>query len=229
MLRIQVTVESSDLLILISQVDDKEKLRLTCTNYVKHIRDTITDHIRLRPEFESSLEPLLDVSESQLVRRMYEASALAGVGPMATVAGLTSELLGAHLLAMYPDATLYIENGGDNYIHSSEPVKVGIYAGDSPLSNKLSLVLQPESLPMGVCTSAGTIGHSLSFGKADAVVVLSKDTVLADAVATATCNRVTSATDIREALDFAMAIDGIVGVVIIIGDHFGALGDIQLS
>ena len=41
---------------------------------------------------------------------------------------------------------------------------------------------------MGICTSSGTVGHSLSFGKADAVVVTAGSATLADAAATAICN-----------------------------------------
>ena len=49
-------------------------------------------------------------------------------------------------------------------------------------------------MPMGICTSSGTVGHSLSFGKADAVCVKAKSVSLADAAATAIGNMVKSQT-----------------------------------
>ncbi len=80
-----------------------------------------------------------------------------------------------------------------------------------------------------ICTSAGTVGHSLSFGKADAVVVLSKDTALADAVATRLGNEVRTEADIQRALELGMAIEGVEGVVVILGDKLGAIGKIEFA
>jgi ApbE superfamily uncharacterized protein (UPF0280 family) len=69
----------------------------------------------------------------------------------------------------------------------------------------------------------------LSFGKADAVVVLAKDTFLSDAVATATGNRVKTAQDIGDAIEFAAGIKGVEGILIIVGDKIGAWGSISLT
>jgi hypothetical protein len=82
-------------------------------------------------------------------------------------------------------------------------------------------------MPIGICTSAGTVGHSLSFGQADAVVVISKDTALADGVATYIGNITILPADIENSLKTAMAIEGIEGVVIIVGETLGALGEIE--
>ena len=74
-----------------------------------------------------------------------------------------------------------------------------------------------------------TMGHSLSFGKADAAIVLSKWTALADAAATATGNLVKTAADIQKAVEFARAIEGIEGVVVILGDKIGAWGNVEIA
>jgi len=67
---------------------------------------------------------------------------------------------------------------------------IAIFAGQSPLSYKVGLHLPAALMPVGVCTSSGTVGHSLSLGKADAAVVVAKSTPLADAVATRLGNEV---------------------------------------
>lgn len=54
--------------------------------------------------------------------------------------------------------------------------------------------------PLGICTSAGTVGPSISFGKADAVVVVSKNCSIADAFATAIGNNINHYADIDIAL-----------------------------
>ena len=162
-----------------------------------------------------------------IVERMCDAAQKANVGPMAAVAGAFSELVGLKLLEHSKE--VIVENGGDLFIKSDSIRKIGIYAGKSPLSGKIALEIKPENTPIGVCTSSGTVGHSLSFGRADAVVIVSKDTFLADAAATATGNMVKDAEDIEKAISFASSINGVIGVLIISGDKMGMWGDIKLS
>lgn len=158
---------------------------------------------------------------------MAEAALKAGVGPMAAVAGATAEYVGRDLLKS--SAEVIVENGGDIFIKTLESRKMGIYAGRSALSEKIALTIHPDQTPLGVCTSSGTVGHSVSFGRADAVVILSKDTSLADAVATSVGNRVKTAKDIEDALAFAQTISGVDGVVVIIDDKIGMWGEVEIT
>ncbi len=195
---------------------------------VKKYRKEIEDYIALHPEFLKSLEPVECLKNAPfIVRQMIEASKKVGVGPMATVAGGLSELVGIELLN-YSDEII-VENGGDIFIKTSVQRKVGVYAGKSPLSEKIAIVIEPHRTPMGICTSSGTVGHSLSFGKADAVVVLSKDTFLSDAAATSVCNMVKDEEDIEKAVEYAGSIEGVEGVLIIMGGKMGAWGDISIT
>ena len=99
-----------------------------------------------------------------------------------------------------------MENGGDLFVARNQACTVAVYAGESPLSGKLAIGLQPDQMNCGVCCSSGTIGHSLSLGNADAVVVVAPST----------------------AFELAGKIDGLSGVLIISGDRLGAWGDIEL-
>ena len=119
---------------------------------------------------------------------------------MAAVAGAISEFAGKGLLEY--TSQVILENGGDIFIKTDKERKIGIYAGDSVLSGKVALRIIPEATPAGISTSSGTVGHSLSFGRADAVTVVSSDAALADACATAACNKVKTEADIKAALDF---------------------------
>jgi hypothetical protein len=156
--------------------------------------------------------------------------ALAGkeidIGPMAAVAGAIAECVGKELLRFSPE--IIVENGGDIFLKSSKRRRVGIYAGQSPLTGKLALEIQPQETPLGICTSSGTVGHSLSLGKADAVVVLSPSTPLADAAATAIGNAIEEASDIAGAIELAQRIKGLKGVMIIKGDKVGLWGKIKV-
>jgi len=100
---------------------------------------------------------------------------------MATVAGAMADLVSKDLLKLSKE--VIVENGGDIYLASSRERTIGIYAGDSPFSLKIGIVISPDQTPLGVCTSSGTVGPSLSFGKANAVCILSKSSALADAAA----------------------------------------------
>lgn len=227
MVRFVAKVETSDILVIMPEAAALEVLRETAIQFIKDIRQVIKDHINRNPAFLTSLEPLAYQGEVAILQRMHDASKKAGVGPMAAVAGITSEYVGEKLMERFGVSDLLIENGGDLYIVSTKDRHIAIHAGDSPLSDRLKLRITSDKTPIGICTSAGTIGHSLSLGKADAVVVMSRDTALADAVATASGNRIQNADDIGEALEFAMAVEGILGAVVIIGDKVGAIGDVE--
>ena len=105
---------------------------------------------------------------------------------------------------------------------------VGLFTGNSSLGNRLCIKIKPYDTPLGICTSSGSVGHSLSFGKSDACVIISKSTTLADAVATTVGNRVRTKQDIYSVLEFAMSIKGVKGVLIVLGKDFGVSGDIEL-
>jgi ApbE superfamily uncharacterized protein (UPF0280 family) len=146
---------------------------------------------------------------------------------MAAVAGAMAESVSRDLLELSQE--VIVENGGDIYLATSRERTIGIYAGSSPLSLKLGIVLQPEDTPLGICTSSGTVGHSLSFGRADAVCILSKSAALADAAATAVGNRVQEGKDIDRGLEKGKEIEGVLGTLIIVGEKVGVWGDIRLT
>ncbi|UCD55673.1 MAG: UPF0280 family protein [Candidatus Omnitrophota bacterium] len=193
---------------------------------VRRYRKDIVDYIKRNPGFETSLKPLPgDDNAPGIIKAMLKAGLLAGVGPMAAVAGAISEFVGKGLLRF--TSQVILENGGDIFIKTTQERKIGIYAGTSSLSKKIAIKIKPGVM-CGVCTSSGTIGHSLSFGKADAVILVAQDTIIADAVATATCNRVKNEADIEAALNFAKNIEGVIGAMVIYREKIGSIGDIEL-
>ncbi|MFQ5988107.1 MAG: UPF0280 family protein, partial [Dehalococcoidia bacterium] len=180
------------------------------------------------PLFAISLEPLsVGRNAPSLVREMAAAAQKASVGPMAAVAGAIAERVGRDLLPFSDE--VIVENGGDIFIKTSQERLIGVYAGESTLTGRIAFAIQPEETPLGVCTSSGSVGHSLSFGIADAVIVFSPSTSLADAAATAIGNRVSSASDIPKALEFAQGIQGLKGAAVIKDDHMGLFGQIKMA
>jgi len=217
-----VVVKETDLYIRASSNVKRKALKL-----VLKYRDTLERYIERHSSFLTSLKPLPAGDDApRIVKSMSESARKVGVGPMAAVAGAIAEFVGTELLAFSPE--VIIENGGDIYLRSLRKRIVGIYAGKSPLTGKIGLEIAGEDTPLGICTSSGTVGHSLSFGKADAVVVLSESATLADAAATAIGNLIKQSEDIPNGIEFAEGIEGLKGLVIIIDDKIGLWGSVKI-
>lgn len=222
LVQFEVVVKETDILIRA----DKNLFHEAKESVVKY-RHQLETYIDLNPSFATSLVPINEVSHGpEIIREMVRTSRLAGVGPMAAVAGAIAEAVSKDLLPLTHE--VIAENGGDIYLATARERTIGIYAGGSPLSMKLGIVIEPGQTPLGVCTSSGTVGHSLSFGKADAVCVLSRSGALADAAATAIGNIVQDQEDIEKGLERGKEIEGVTGVLIIIGETMGVWGDIKL-
>ncbi|MCD6336321.1 MAG: UPF0280 family protein [Candidatus Latescibacteria bacterium] len=223
LLSFRVVLSETDLWIRAERDLSGEAFRAT-----RAVRRKIEGYIRRDEKFLRILKPYPAAEDApQVVRKMAQAAVKAGVGPMAAVAGAVAEYVGRDLLR-FSDQVI-VENGGDIFIRSRHPRNVGVFAGASLLSNKLALRIAPEQTPLGICTSSGTVGPSKSFGRTDAVVVLSRSTALADAVATAAGNRVESPGDIEGAMDFALTIKGVMGIVIVLGNRLGVRGEVILN
>ncbi|OGO08216.1 MAG: thiamine biosynthesis protein ApbE [Chloroflexi bacterium RBG_13_60_13] len=218
-----VAVRESDLFVRATRNLSRKALRV-----LQRHRASLEGYIAGHPEFLTSLEPVSVGGDApQIVKSMAEAAGRVGVGPMAAVAGAIAEYVGAELAHFSRD--VIVENGGDIFMKITKTRSIGVYAGESsPFTGKIALEVSPAETPLGICTSSGTVGHSLSFGKSDACVVVSRSTPLADAAATAIGNRIRSATDMSAAVDFARSVEGILGVVLIKDDRIGFWGEVKV-
>jgi ApbE superfamily uncharacterized protein (UPF0280 family) len=218
----EVVVKQTDLYIR-SRRDLKDK---ALDSVLKH-RGSLEAYIGRHPIFLTTLDPYqAEAGAPAIVKEMARVSQLAGVGPMAAVAGAIAEAIGRDLLAFSPE--IIVENGGDIFLKISKKRLVGIYAGQSSFTKRIALEIMPRETPLGICTSSATVGHSLSLGNADAVIVLSPSAALADAAATALCNIVRTADDIPQAIEKAQGIEGLHGLVIIVGDKMGVWGKVRI-
>ncbi len=204
-------------------------------NLEKQARESVLNHrkeiegyIKKDHSFYTSLEPVKISKDAPLiVKAMADAAKKAGVGPMAAIAGAMAEFVGRDLVAFSDE--IIVENGGDIFIKTKVTRRAGIYAGESsPFTGRIAIEIPPDEKGLGVCTSSGTVSHSLNFGKADAVCIISGNTALADAVATIAGNAVKNKDDIEKGIDIARSIDGVKGALIIIRDKMGSWGEIKL-
>lgn len=227
LLHFQVVVQETDLDIGVRRERFSPDLAGRVEELIRRERTALEEYIKGDPAYKTSLAPHpTGETAPPIALEMAEAARLAGVGPMAAVAGAFAQRVGKALCQHSRD--VIVENGGDIFIKTSRIRKVGIFAGPSPFTHRIALEIQPDQTPLGICTSSGTVGHSLSFGKSDAVIILSPATPLADAVATAAGNLVQSEEDVQKAVDFAAAIPGVIGAIAIKGDKMAAWGRIKL-
>ncbi len=221
----QIMEKETDLEILTDKPIDRDFV----AGKIRLYRWGIEGYINKDRRFLTTLKPLeVELNAPAIVKEMAGQSKKANVGPMATVAGAVAEFLGRDLLKKGHKEVI-VENGGDIFLEIRKARIIGIYSGGAKLWQSLSLKIKPEDTPMGICTSSGTVGHSLSFGCADSVVILSKKAALADAVATATANRVQSRKDLQNALGFAKSVKGVLGAVIIIKNHLVSWGKVEFA
>ena len=218
----RVAVKETDLWVLAAR-DFSAEVR----EIVIQERQQLEAYIAANPGFLTTLAPWPeDRFAPPVVREMIEAAAATGVGPMAAVAGALAARVGRQLAPLSPE--VIVENGGDIFLAIQQPATVALFAGQSPLSHRVGLHLDPSLSPLGVCTSSASVGHSLSFGRADAACVLAESAALADAAATALGNRVQGPDTIAFALAWAAALPDILGAVVIVGEKLGAWGRVEL-
>ncbi len=218
----RVAVKETDLWVLAGRDLSREVREV-----VLQERARLEGYIAAHPAFLTTLTPWPeDPFAPGVVREMIAAGARVGVGPMAAVAGALAARVGIALAPLTEE--VIVENGGDIYLRVTQPATVALFAGKSPLSHRVGLRIEPAWSPLGVCTSSGTVGHSLSLGRADAACVVARDAALADAAATALGNRVKDAGDVAAALEWAAGIPELLGAVVIVGDKLGARGQVEL-
>ncbi len=123
---------------------------------------------------------------------------------------------------------MVIENGGDIYVLLNNEMVFSVFAGESILSERIGLVIPDGKSKLGICTSAGTVGPSLSYGKADAVVVICEDVLLADAFATAFGNKVKKPNDVEKVIKQSEKFPEILSMLIICEDKIGIRGDYEM-
>lgn len=196
---------------------------------VRQMRADMDAYLETDPQYRTSLVPYNPRSEAPLIFRfMSEASARTGIGPMSAVAGAFDKLVADALCQRFGCTDVVVENGGDIYAKVSHDLDISVFAGQSPLSEKVGIHIPESAFPLGICTSSGTIGPSLSFGRADAMMIVCKDVLLADSYATAMANRIKTVEDLQPVIDLCAANSDILGALAVKDDRMAICGEFEL-
>ncbi len=205
---------------VVTIISEKEFIGVAKEAILSH-RRKLERFIAQDPFFAVTFEPYQKKqNDPEIVKRMIDAGAKVGIGPMSAVAGTISQLAVEEMRDAGATHAI-VDNGGDIALINDRPVLVGVYAGKI---KDFALKIEPQKSILGICTSSGKIGPSISFGNADSVTVISQNTSLADSAATALGNIVTDKNTINRAIDSYKQVDGVNGVLIICEDHIATWG-----
>ena len=189
------------------------------------LRRSMDAYLLMDPQYKAALTPYdAGLEAPEILKEMSLISHKTGIGPMSAVAGAVAKKVAEFLNTN----EVIVENGGDIYAKASTNMDISVFAGQSPLSEKIGLHIPAASFPLGICTSSGTVGPSLSLGRADAVMIVCKDVMLADSYATAMANRIKTVNDLQPAIDRISDIPEILGAIAVKDDRMAITGQFEL-
>ena len=189
------------------------------------LRRQMDAYLLMDPQYKTALTPYdAGLEAPAILKEMSRVSHKTGIGPMSAVAGAVAKKVAEFL----GTKEVIVENGGDIYAQAASDMDISVFAGQSPLSEKIGLHIPAAEFPLGICTSSGTVGPSLSLGRADAVMIVCKDVLLADSYATAMANRIKTVNDLQSVIDRISDIPEILGAIAVKDDRMAITGRFEL-
>ncbi|MBR5707237.1 MAG: UPF0280 family protein [Bacteroidaceae bacterium] len=190
-----------------------------------NLRRSMDAYLLMDPQYKAALTPYdAGLEAPDILKEMSRISHKTGIGPMSAVAGAVAKKVAEFLNTK----EVIVENGGDIYAQAASDMDIAVFAGQSPLSEKIGLHIPAADFPLGICTSSGTVGPSLSMGRADAVMIVCKDVLLADSYATAMANRIKTVNDLQPVIDRISNIPDILGAIAVKDDRMAITGRFEL-
>lgn len=189
------------------------------------LRRSMDAYLLMDPAYKAALTPYdAGLEAPDILKEMSRISHKTGIGPMSAVAGAVAK----HVADFLGTKEVIVENGGDIYAKATSDMDISVFAGQSPLSEKVGLHIPSTAFPIGICTSSGTVGPSLSLGRADAMMIVCKDVLLADSYATAFANRIQSVNDLQPVIESIQTIPEILGALAVKDDKLAVCGLYEL-
>lgn len=227
---VEVTYKETDLCIGVSKNSWHPDIRTYAEQFIRELRMEMDHWILRNPAYAHALKPWAAGPAAPVIfQEMSEVAHLSGIGPMSAVAGAVAQKTGEALKTKFGLPEIMVENGGDIYADIQEDMDIAVFAGTSPLSEKVGLHLEAGYSPFGICTSSGTVGPSLSFGKADAVMIICRDAKLADTYATAFANLIRTPEDVSSCIEKIREHQDIMAAIAIKDDKIGICGQFELK
>lgn len=222
--------KESDLWVGVDRNSWQPEITEFAASFVRQLRQSMDAWIAQHADYARALLPYPAAADAPAIfHEMSEAAEQSGIGPMSAVAGAVAQHTGKAIKRQFGVKEVVVENGGDIYADIREDMDIAVFAGSSPLSGKVGLHIEAAGAPLGICTSSGTVGPSLSLGKADAVMIVCHDALLADTYATAFANGIQTAGDIPACINRIQQCPDIIAAMAIKDDRTGICGQFELT
>ena len=197
--------------------------------FLVDLRRQMDAYLLMDPQYKASLTPYdAGLEAPAILKEMSRVSRKTGIGPMSAVAGAVALRVADFIKSKFNVKEVIVENGGDIYADANSDMDISVFAGQSPLSERVGLHIPAAAFPCGICTSSGTVGPSLSLGRADAVMIVCRDVLLADSYATAMANRIRTVNDLQPVIDRITDIPDILGAIAVKDDRMAICGQFEL-
>lgn len=219
----------SDLWIGVDSGSYSQSMEADTYTLLVDLRRAMDAYLLMDPQYKAALQPYdAGLEAPDILKEMSRVSHKTGIGPMSAVAGAVALKVAEFLKSRYGVKEVIVENGGDIYADATADMDIAVFAGQSPLSEKVGLHIPASAFPCGICTSSGTVGPSLSLGKADAMLIVCRDVLLADSYATAMANRIKTVNDLQPVIELIQSIPDILAALAIKGDRLAVSGLYEL-
>ena len=215
----------SDLWIGVDSGSYRASMEEDVYTFLVDLRRQMDAYLLMDPQYKSALTPYdAGLEAPNILKEMSRISHKTGIGPMSAVAGAVAK----HVADFLGTKEVIVENGGDIYAKATSDMDISVFAGQSPLSEKVGLHIPAAAFPCGICTSSGTVGPSLSLGRADAMMIVCQDVLLADSYATAMANRIKTVNDLQPVIEQIQNIPEILGALAVKDDKLAVCGLYEL-
>ena len=215
----------SDLWIGVDSGSYRASMEEEVYTFLVDLRRQMDAYLLMDPQYKAALTPYdAGLEAPGILKEMSRISHKTGIGPMSAVAGAVAK----HVADFLGTKEVIVENGGDIYAKATSDMDISVFAGQSPLSEKVGLHIPAAAFPCGICTSSGTVGPSLSLGRADAMMIVCQDVLLADSYATAMANRIKAVNDLQSVIEQIQNIPEILGALAVKDDKLAVCGLYEL-
>ncbi|MGL5682072.1 MAG: UPF0280 family protein [Marinifilaceae bacterium] len=226
----EVKFKEIDLWIAVPKGEFTQQMPIFAQTLIEQQRVMLDNYLLKDKAYLTALTPYKALAHAPaMLKAMESVAQKTGIGPMSAVAGAFAAFVGTGIKQRFGVNEILVENGGDIYADIQHSIDIAVFAGTSPLSQRIGLNIKPEQAPLGICTSAGTVGPSLSFGNADAVMIVCKDTLLADSYATRFANAIHQPEDIPSVMEQIGEIPEIMAAIIVKDDKMAVSGCFELK
>ena len=197
--------------------------------FLVDLRRQMDAYLLMDPQYKAALTPYdAGLEAPGILKEMSRVSHKTGIGPMSAVAGAVALRVADFIKSKFNVKEVIVENGGDIYADANSDMDISVFAGQSPLSERVGLHIPAAAFPCGICTSSGTVGPSMSLGRADAMMIVCRDVLLADSYATAFANRIQTTNDLQPVINRIQNTSEILGALAIKSDQLAVCGQFEI-